>query len=140
LVLVRRGDRFLLVHEASHGQRWYFPAGRVEPGERIVDAAVRETREEAGVPIVLEGIVRIEHSVRADGSARCRVFFLARPVDETPPKSVADSESLEARWVHPDELDGYALRGDEVREALRAVVRGAPVMPLALLTEEETPW
>jgi phosphatase NudJ len=140
LVIVRRGARFLLVHEAKHGQRWYFPAGRVEAGERIAAAAVRETREEAGVPIALEGIVRIEHSLGGDGSARCRVFFVARPADETPPKSIADSESLEARWVRLDELDRYALRGDEVRDALHAVARGAPVMPLELLTDEGAPW
>ena len=35
LVVVRRGDRFLLVHERKHGQTWYLPAGRVEPGETL---------------------------------------------------------------------------------------------------------
>ena len=30
IVVVRRGDRFLLVHERKHGQLWYLPAGRVE--------------------------------------------------------------------------------------------------------------
>ena len=39
LVVVRQGDRFLLVHEAKHGQDWYLPAGRVEPGESLTDAA-----------------------------------------------------------------------------------------------------
>lgn len=32
LSVVRRADRFLLVHEYKHGQLWYFPAGRVEFG------------------------------------------------------------------------------------------------------------
>ena len=43
LVVVRRGEQFLLVHERKHGQLWYLPAGRVEPGETFVEAAVRET-------------------------------------------------------------------------------------------------
>jgi 8-oxo-dGTP pyrophosphatase MutT (NUDIX family) len=57
LVLVRLSRRFLLVHERKHGQLWYLPAGRVEPGETFAAAAHRETREEAGIDIVLEGVV-----------------------------------------------------------------------------------
>jgi 8-oxo-dGTP pyrophosphatase MutT (NUDIX family) len=90
LVVVRLGHRFLLVHERKHGQLWYLPAGRVEPGEGFAAAAVRETLEESGVPIVIEGVLRMEHGLLLDGSARLRVFFLARPRDDTPPKSITD--------------------------------------------------
>lgn len=62
VVVVRRGDRFLLVHERKHGQLWYLPAGRVEPGESFATAACRETLEEAGVPIRVTGLIRVEHS------------------------------------------------------------------------------
>ena len=34
LVVVEHEGRYLLIHEASHGQTWYLPAGRVEPGPR----------------------------------------------------------------------------------------------------------
>src|SRR5438874_2122717 len=114
LVVVRDGDRFLVVHEARHGRKWYLPAGRVEPGESLVAAAHRETLEETGVPIVLEGIVKVEHTPSEDGTARCRVFFVARPADRTPPKSVPDDESLEARWVTLAELALLPLRSGEV--------------------------
>ena len=40
LVVVRRADLFLVLRERKHGQLWYLPAGRVEPGETIVRAAV----------------------------------------------------------------------------------------------------
>src|SRR5579883_3011243 len=86
LVVVRLGHRFLLVHERKHGQRWYLPAGRVEPGEDLAAAAVRETLEESGVPVVLEGILRIEYApAPPPGATRLRVFFVARPRDDTPP-------------------------------------------------------
>jgi 8-oxo-dGTP pyrophosphatase MutT (NUDIX family) len=140
LVVVRRGDEFLLVHERKHGQLWYLPAGRVEPRETIAQAALRETQEEAGIPIELEGVLRLEHSPQRDGSARCRVFFLARPADDTPPKSVPDEESLEAHWVALDAIDRYALRGSEVLEIFRHVARGGAVFPLDLLTHEGARW
>src|SRR5262245_51564365 len=126
LVVVRLGHRFLLVRERKHGQRWYLPAGRVEPGEHLVDAARRETLEESGVPVAIEGILRVEHSPRPDGSARMRVFFVARPVDDTPPKEHADHDSMGAAWVSLAELRRYPLRGEEVREILEYLERGGP--------------
>lgn len=140
LVVVRLGHRFLLVHERKHGQLWYLPAGRVEPGESIVAAAHRETMEEAGVAIDLAGILRIENSVHIDGSARLRVFFLAHPRDDTPPKHEPDDETLGAAWVALDEIDRYPLRGDEVLPIFRYVADGGPVYPLSLLCPEGSPW
>jgi len=140
MVIVRKGDRFLLVHERKHGQLWYIPGGRVEPGESIYDGAIRETLEEGGIRVKLEGLLRVEHSPMPDGTARCRVFFLARPADDTPPKSVPDEESLEARWVHPKELSQYALRSDEVTEVIGYVARGGPVFPMSAFTYEGAPW
>ena len=90
LAIVRLGRRFLIVHERKHGQRWYLPAGRVDPGETLVEAARRETLEEAGIPIVVDGIVRIEHTPLADCS-RVRGIFVAHPADDTPPKSTPSS-------------------------------------------------
>ncbi|WUQ55526.1 NUDIX hydrolase [Streptomyces virginiae] len=46
--------RVLLVRRRiTEGQlSWQFPAGKVEPGESIEEAAVRETKEEAGVDVI----------------------------------------------------------------------------------------
>jgi phosphatase NudJ len=138
LVVVRLGPRFLLVHERKHGQRWYLPAGRVEPGESFVAGAVRETLEEAGIAIAIDGIVRIEHSPRPDG-ARMRVIFTGHPIDDRAPKSVPDDESLEAGWFTLAELEQLPLRGDEVRELFAYVEAGAPIYPTALLAAEGAP-
>lgn len=140
MVVVRRGDTFLLVHERSHGQSWYLPGGRVEPGEEIEGAAMRETLEEAGVHIVLEGLLRVEHSPDRSGSARCRVFFVARPDGDPTPKSTPDEESLEARWVTLDEAAKLPLRGPEVVEILRYVATGGAIYPLSVLTYEGARW
>jgi phosphatase NudJ len=128
------------VRERKHGQRWYLPAGRVEPGERVVDAARRETLEESGIAVEVDGLLRVEHTPRPDGTARLRVFVAAHPIDDRPPKSVADDESLCAAWVTLDELERLDLRGDEVRAAFEYLSRGGAVHPLALLTDEGSPW
>lgn len=140
MVVARRGDEYLLVHERGHGQTWYLPGGRVEPGERIVDAAVRETLEEAGVRVGIEGILRIEHSPHPSGTSRCRVFFLGKPVGDSSPKTEADEHSLEARWLKLEEMHGLPLRGEEAHEIIEAVANGAPLFPLSLLTYEGASW
>ncbi|WP_428263945.1 NUDIX domain-containing protein [Haliangium sp.] len=138
VVIVRRGDRFLLVHERKHGQRWYFPAGRVEPGETLARAALRETLEETAVPVELDGILRIEHTPMVE-SARMRVLYTAHAADDTPPKSVPDEESLAAGWFTLDQLTELPLRGDDVRHVLTDVARGAPIYPLSLIAPEGSP-
>lgn len=140
LVVVRLGHRFLLVHERKHGQLWYLPAGRVEPGETFVQAAVRETFEETDIPVAVEGVLRIEHSPLADGRARLRVIMVARPQDDTLPKRQPDDDSLGAAWVTLEELSMVPLRGEEVRQILRYVSQGAPVYPLSLISPEGSPF
>jgi 8-oxo-dGTP pyrophosphatase MutT (NUDIX family) len=139
VVVVRLADRFLIVHECKHGELWYLPAGRVEPGETFVDAALRETLEEAGIRVRLRGILRIEHSPGLDG-ARMRVIFLAEPVDDTPPKSIPDQESLGAAWVRLDELATFSFRGPEVRELCEYLAAGGAVYPLEILQSEGNPF
>lgn len=135
LAIVRQGHRFLLTQERKYGSTWSLPGGRVEPGETLTDACVREVLEETGVPVVLEGIYRIEHAP-GPSSSRIRVFFAATPRDDTPPKSVADEESLQAAWLTLDELARRPLRGADLRALLDTVTRGCPVYPLSLLADE----
>lgn len=139
LVVVRDGDRFLVVQERKHGQRWYLPAGRVELGEAFAEGALREVLEETGVRVELTGVLRIEHTPLPE-YARVRVFFVARPSGPSTPKSVADEHSLQARWVTLAELRALPLRGREVVTIFEAVQRGAPVYPLSLLGHEGAPF
>jgi phosphatase NudJ len=135
LVVVREGERFLVVRERKHGQRWYLPAGRAELGEPLEEAARRETLEETGVPVVLEGLLKLQHTPSGAG-ARVRALFYARPADDTPPRALPNEHSLEARWVTLEELDELELRGPEVRAIFEWVADGATVYPLEVLGEE----
>ena len=135
LVVVRDGDRFLLAQEHKYGNAWSIPGGRVEPGESLVAAAVREVLEETGVPVRLDGVLRVEHTPSPTG-ARVRVLFVGSPIDDTPPKSVPDEESLGAAWLTLDEIRDRRLRGSELRALLERVADGCHVFPMELLGHE----
>lgn len=139
VVVVRRGDQFLIVHERKHGQLWYLPAGRVEPGETFAAASCRETMEETGVPVQIIGILRVEHTPHL-AAARLRVVFLAEPIGDASPKSAPDEESLGAAWVTLSELADYPLRGDEVRELIAYVAAGGAVFPTSIVQAEGAPY
>jgi len=141
LVVVRRGDAFLVARERKHGQRWYLPAGRVEPGESMADAARRETLEETGVEVELDGILRVEYTPMPDMTTRMRVVFLAHPVDgEATPRTEPNAHTLGARWVTLSELSELSLRGEEVRRIFAAVHAGWPAMPLSYWVREGDAW
>ena len=136
LVVVRRGHRFLLTQERKYGATWSIPGGRVEPGETLAAAAIREVLEETGVPAKLEGVLRVEHSP-GEGSARIRVIFVGSPLDDTAPKTEPDDESLCAAYLTLDEIRQKKLRGAELRALLESVEGGRQVFPLELLGDSE---
>ena len=139
LVVVQHGDRFLLVQERKHGQRWHLPAGRAEPGESLAEAAERETLEESGVKVRLTGVLRVEHSP-SPRRARLRAVFLAEPRGSTRTKQEPDDESLRAEWVSLSELDQYPLRAPEVEQLLRYVSEGGRCSPLDIIQAEGRPY
>lgn len=134
LVVVRRGHRFLLTQERKYGSTWSIPGGRVEPGEALAAAAIREVFEETGVPIALDGILRVEHT--PGDHARVRVLFTGYPLDDTPPKAAADDESLRAAYLTLDEIRALPLRGAELGVLLESVLGGRAVYPLELIGRE----
>lgn len=135
LAIVRLGHRFLLTQERKYGASWSIPGGRVEPGETLTAACVREVLEETAIPVRLDGIYRIEHAPSPSG-ARVRVIFAATPLDDTSPKTVADEESLKAAWLTLDEIKRLPLRGSDLRSLLESVAEGRGIMPLDILGDE----
>jgi len=139
VVVVRKGDQYLLVHESNHGQQWYLPAGRVETGETFSAAAWRETMEEAGIAIEVDGVVRIEQLPLEQGM-RLRAFLTATPVDNSPLKAEPDDESLEAKWATIPEMAEMPLRDPEVLEVCGYLQTGGSVGSIEMLTMEGAPF
>lgn len=112
--IVRRDSRYLVIEEIAHGRRVINqPAGHVEPGETIVDAAVRETREESAWHFQPMGVVGLYYWPHEEGRATLRVA-LAGEVDDHFPDQALDSGIITTHWLTRDAL---AARSD-LRSAL----------------------
>jgi len=108
------GARLLLLRAYRN---WDFPKGQVEPGEDPFAAAIRETREEAGI-VDLEfvwGEDYVETAPYARGKvaryyvARTRAERLTLPVNPV----LGRPEHHEYRWV--DLTEAFALTGARLR-------------------------
>ncbi len=52
--------KFLSINE-TEDRGWYIPAGFLESGDTFQKAAIRKAKNEAGIDIVLKGILNISH-------------------------------------------------------------------------------
>ena len=97
LLLVRRG------HGPAAGE-WSIPGGRVEAGETLAEAVVRELLEETGVEGVCDRMVGLVERIGDDGHfviVDYSVTVLIGP-DEADP--VAGGDAAEAAWVPLDDV------------------------------------
>jgi 8-oxo-dGTP pyrophosphatase MutT (NUDIX family) len=108
-VVVRDG-RLLCVEERADGALVLNqPAGHLEPDESLLDAALRETREETGWDVRLTafiGAYQWKAPARPgenDGRHYLRFAFAAEPERHDPAREL-DTGIVQALWLTPSEL------------------------------------
>ena len=94
LLLVRRG-------QAPGLGRWSVPGGRVEPGETLQEAVVRELLEETGVEGVCNDLIGWVERI-SDDSHYVILDFRVDVLEESEP--VAGDDAAEAAWVPLSEV------------------------------------
>jgi len=107
--VVVEGGRVLVVEESVSGRLVLNqPAGHLEPDESLVEAALRETREETGWDVRLTAFVGAYQWKAGDppgGNGRhyLRFAFAAEPVSHDPSRTLDDG-IVRALWMTPAEL------------------------------------
>jgi ADP-ribose pyrophosphatase YjhB (NUDIX family) len=109
----------LLCRRAIEPRRgyWTVPAGFMELGEGLGEAALRETWEEAEARVELGPMFAVVDVIHA---GQVHVFFRGRLPR---PEFGAGAESLETRLFHPDELPWDDIAFPSVRIALEEYLR-----------------
>jgi 8-oxo-dGTP diphosphatase len=117
-VVCLRGEEVLLIRRGTPPRQgeWSLPGGRIEPGERTVDAALRELREETGVEAEITGLIDVVDGVFPEaGRHYVLIDYAARWLSGEP---VAGDDAMEARFVPLDGIEGL-VSWAETRRIIR---------------------
>jgi 8-oxo-dGTP pyrophosphatase MutT (NUDIX family) len=129
--VVERAGKFLFVREQTdQGIRLNQPAGHLDPAESLLDAVVRETREETGwrvEPVSVVGIYLSRYQWAAtDTDVTYLRFGIHCRALRADPDLPLDDGILEAVWLTPAEVAGCTAehRSPQVAQTLNDYLAG----------------
>ena len=134
--VIERDGHFLLVEERGEDGRLVYnqPAGHLEQGESLIEAAVREALEETGWHIELDGLVNIAlYTAPSNGVTYHRTTFFGRALRHEPERTLDDGIER-AVWLSADEIVASdRLRSPMVAEVVR-LYRNGQRHPLSIIS------
>jgi len=108
LCLIRDGSRILLQNRVKKDWRGYaLPGGHIEPGESVVEAVIREMREETGLTVIRPRLCGVKQ-FPIDGGRYLVFLFTA---DHFTGELRCSGEGA-VEWVQRDRLSEYAAVPD----------------------------
>lgn len=102
--IIEKDNKFLLIREAKEHcyGKWNFPSGHVEENEYIIDAAIREVKEETNLDIKLAGLISIYNNV-FNGSFSIS-FIFATEIENNNKLKFNKNEILEIKWFSFEDI------------------------------------
>ncbi len=136
--VIQQDDRFLLVEEYSEGIHhpvYNQPAGHVEAGETLIQAAIRETLEETAWQVEINhflGIYSYTPPMLPDHTY-FRFCFLATPIQQQ--QQPLDKDIIQACWLTLEQLQNSGrARSPLVVKAIQDALAGKRY-PLEIIYE-----
>lgn len=106
--VVPDGDRYLLVEERIDGRAVLNqPAGHLDPDESLIDAVVRETREETAWEVRPVGLIGI-YQLLLPQVHFVRMTFLCETLGHDPTRTL-DTEIVRTHWLTRDEIASHRV-------------------------------
>ncbi|UBF27043.1 NUDIX domain-containing protein [Kovacikia minuta CCNUW1] len=120
------GQKLLLTRRSDNG-RWCMPGGRVDPGETVSEACIREVLEETGLHAHIIRLIGVYSSPNylleyADGE-RCHIVALSFEVEVVGGTLVTTNETTEHGYFSQSEIAGMDvmdLQVDRIQDAFAA--------------------
>jgi 8-oxo-(d)GTP phosphatase len=132
-VVFRPGKDVLLIHRPRYDD-WSFPKGKLDPGEHVAAAAVREVAEETGLRVRLGPPLAEQQYTLENGNRKVVSYWVGRVVGDDDVSGYAPNNEVDAvEWVAYDkalERLTHDHDRDTLREAGKVRRRTHPVVIL----------
>ena len=137
-VVIVQDDNFLLVEEIDRvtGARVLNqPAGHLEDNESLIEAAIREVREETRWDVDITGYLGVARFIGADGLTYLRHSFLATPIAEDTTRAL-DEVIIATHWLSLQDVESsdIPLRSPLVLSVIQLYLSGA-IAPMSLVLD-----
>ncbi|CUR57711.1 NUDIX hydrolase [metagenome] len=98
-VVTRKGGEVLLVHRPKYDD-WSFPKGKLDPGEHVVTAAVREVAEETGLDVRLGPALSSQRYRMSNGRFKTVGYWTGRVVGSDDVSRYRPNDEIDSvQWV-----------------------------------------
>ena len=117
--LIEKDGKFLLIQEGKLvvgvTGKWNFPAGKKDPGEKILDTAKREAKEESGFDVELKYLLGVwQHSDNRDGVDYDVTVFVFKSDIAGGELMKPNNEIMDLKWYTKSEVEGL-FKSDKLR-------------------------
>ena len=111
--VILKDDKILMIKEGGKDNfgLWNIPSGGIEQGENIVEAAIREAKEETGLEVENPALIDVVSNVDYDETGKVKYDYVIIDYLVHVKAGTADaaSDAAELRWVPFDEVEKYDL-------------------------------
>ena len=125
--VIERDGRFLMIEEIVDGERVYNqPAGHLDANESLVEAVVRETREETGWRFLPESLVSVQLWRKPKNGETYLRFTFCGDCDDHDPGAELDTGIIHAIWLSRNQLvdESHKLRSPMVMQSIDDYLQG----------------
>ena len=122
LCMIKDGDKYLLQNRVKKDWQGYtFPGGHIEPGESIVQSAIREVKEETNLDVEIDANKRYTMEYVTDkGKLKQVVLFIAKCIGGE--IKAQECEVNDIKWLDFDEAI-ETITYDNTRELFKEILK-----------------
>jgi len=130
--IVFDGERALLAQRGKEPNkgRWTIPGGAIELGETARQAIEREVREECGITVRAQNVVKVLDIIQRDdaGAVRFHYVVIDFACEYLGGELKAGDDVAAVRWMRPDEFEAFDVPR-RAREVIAAARRASQIAP-----------
>lgn len=118
-VIIKDGKVLLVKHQTEDEVGWVFPGGRVEENESLVEALVRECKEETGYDVVADSVCYLEeYLIYYATYFKCRIVGGDLKLGSDPDMPREHQVIKDVKWIDVSQFDSLDIYPEGLKKMI----------------------